>query len=198
MRIIDDEAMEDQTKPSTGVERDNKIGETGDSIRWTAPELMDPDGFGYTKYLVTKLPSKSTDIYALGMTILEVSVHFSTTLVSTNLACLPPLQILTGRQPFGRASDGTIVRKVTEGVRPERPKSGFSDGLWSLLQLSWSEEYESRESKRPPMDLILDQLQKDSSGWFSARLPFPTVESKRSSFSEWISVIYPFVRERES
>lgn len=67
--------MEDQTKPSTGVERDNKIGEAGDSIRWSAPEIMDPDRFGFTKNLIAKLPSKSTDIYALGMTILEVSVH---------------------------------------------------------------------------------------------------------------------------
>jgi len=75
VRIINDDAMEDQTKPSTGVERDNKVGEAGDSIRWSAPEIMDPDRFGFTGNLVAKLPSKSTDIYALGMTILEVSVY---------------------------------------------------------------------------------------------------------------------------
>lgn len=65
--------MKDQKKPLTGAERDPKIQEAADSIRWSAPELMDPDRFGYTKGLVAKLPSKSTDLYALGMSILEVS-----------------------------------------------------------------------------------------------------------------------------
>lgn len=76
------------------------------------------------------------------------------------------------------------MKKVIDGVRPERPNTGFSDGLWNLLQLSWSEEYESRGSKRPPIGLILEQLQKDSSGWFSTKLPFPTIESKPWSFSK--------------
>ena len=76
MRIIDNDALEDQTKPSTAVERDDKIGDAGDSIRWSAPEMMNPDKFGFTKNRVAKLPSKSTDIYAFGMTILEVSPHF--------------------------------------------------------------------------------------------------------------------------
>jgi len=100
---------------------------------------------------------------------------------------LPSQKVLTGRAPFGRTSDGSIVKKVIDGARPERPNAGFTDGLWNLLQLSWSEEYEGRESKRPSISLILERLQKDSSTWFStARLPFPTVDSKRLSFSKWI------------
>jgi len=74
-RIMDDDALEDQTKPSTAVERDDKIGDAGDSVRWRAPEMMNPDKFGFTRNRVAKLPSKSTDIYAFGMTILEVSVR---------------------------------------------------------------------------------------------------------------------------
>ena len=46
----------------------------GGTIRWMAPEILDPDRFGYTKRSRRKLPSKSTDIYALGMTILEVCI----------------------------------------------------------------------------------------------------------------------------
>jgi len=160
-RVIDGGALENQTKPSTTVERDNKIGEAGNSVRWTAPEMMVPDRFGFTKNLAAKLPSKSTDVYAFGMTILE---------------------ILTGRPPFDRTPDAGVVKDVIDMVRPERPSAGFTNGLWDLLQLSWSEEYEGRESRRPTLGSILEQLQKDSSVWFSTvRLPFPTVESKRWS-----------------
>jgi len=110
---------------------------------------------------------------------------------------MTPLQVLTGKPPFGRTSDGGVVKKVHDGVRPERPNAEFSDGLWNLLQLSWSEEHESRESKRPAVGLILDQLQKDSSRWFSvSKISFPTVESKRLPFSEWmLSVIHKSVNE---
>ena len=89
------------------------------------------------------------------------------------------------------------MKKVIDGIRPERPSTGFSDGLWDLLQLSWLEEYENRESKRPAIALILERLQKDSSGWFSTgKLPFPTVESKRFPFSEWILLVaHPSVYE---
>ena len=40
-----------------------------------APELLDPEGFGFTGKLENQLPSEDTDIYAIGMTILEVSAH---------------------------------------------------------------------------------------------------------------------------
>lgn len=92
------------------------------------------------------------------------------------------------------------MKKVIDGVRPERPNTGFSDGLWNILQLSWWEEYEGRRSKRPSIGLILDQLQKDSSGWFSTRLAFPTIKSKRStmSISKWIFIGCSSIRERES
>jgi serine/threonine protein kinase len=45
------------------------------TIRWMAPEILDPEKYGYTKQARRKLPSKSTDIYALGMTILEVRIR---------------------------------------------------------------------------------------------------------------------------
>ena len=99
----------------------------------------------------------------------------------------PSPQVLTGRPPFGRAPDPSVVKKVIDGVRPDRPSTGFTDGLWNLLQLSWSEEYEGRESKRPPIGLILEQLQKDSSWFYTARVPFPTVDQKQLSFGEWMA-----------
>ena len=44
----------------------------GGTIRWMAPEILHPDKYGYVKRAQRKLPSKSTDIYAFGMTVLEV------------------------------------------------------------------------------------------------------------------------------
>ena len=45
------------------------------TIRWMAPELLLPENFGFTGKLRKQLPSQSTDIYAIGMTVLEVSAH---------------------------------------------------------------------------------------------------------------------------
>ena len=42
------------------------------TTRWMAPELLYPEHFGFHKDCQKRLPSKGTDIYALGMTILEV------------------------------------------------------------------------------------------------------------------------------
>jgi len=47
------------------------------TTRWMAPELMLPEEFGFTGELLRQLPSKGTDIYAIGMTILEVSERMS-------------------------------------------------------------------------------------------------------------------------
>ena len=43
------------------------------TTRWMAPELLLPEEFGFTGELLKQLPSMSTDIYAIGMAILEVS-----------------------------------------------------------------------------------------------------------------------------
>ena len=47
-------------------------GKSKGTTRWMAPELFFPDKFGFTGKLAKQLPSKETDIYAIGMTILEV------------------------------------------------------------------------------------------------------------------------------
>lgn len=47
------------------------------TVRWMAPEIILPEKFGYIGELSKQLPSKSTDIYAIGMTIFEVSTYLS-------------------------------------------------------------------------------------------------------------------------
>ena len=52
-------------------------GEFRGTTRWMAPELLLPEEFGFSDGLEKKLPSEATDIYAMGMTILEVNTrHF--------------------------------------------------------------------------------------------------------------------------
>ena len=52
-----------------------RSGEVKGTTRWMAPELMLPENFGFPGELAKQLPTKSTDIYAIGMTILEVCVY---------------------------------------------------------------------------------------------------------------------------
>jgi serine/threonine protein kinase len=60
---------------TAGSTADNR--EMRGTIRWMAPELMYPEKFGFTGKYRKRLPSRSTDTYALGMTILEVSAFMS-------------------------------------------------------------------------------------------------------------------------
>jgi serine/threonine protein kinase len=41
------------------------------TTRWMAPEMLYPGHFGFPGKLQKRLPSRSTDVYALAMTILE-------------------------------------------------------------------------------------------------------------------------------
>jgi serine/threonine protein kinase len=68
---------------STSGSTDDNCGMRG-TVRWMAPELMYPEKFGFTGECRKRLPSRSTDTYALGMTILEVSTFTSS---------LPPIEI---------------------------------------------------------------------------------------------------------
>jgi serine/threonine protein kinase len=71
----------------------------GGTVRWMSPELLDPDQFGFED----SRPTKESDCYALGMVIYEV---------------------LSGQAPFTPYKDFIVMRKVTEGERPERPRRG--------------------------------------------------------------------------
>ena len=51
------------------------VGRKQGTIRWMAPELLYPEKFEFTGRVMNQLPSKDTDIYAIGMTILEVSAY---------------------------------------------------------------------------------------------------------------------------
>ena len=62
-----------------------------------SPELLHPNQFG----LKDSRPTRESDCYALGMVIYEV---------------------LSGKAPFAALKDFMVMRKVTDGERPERPE----------------------------------------------------------------------------
>jgi serine/threonine protein kinase len=62
---------------TTGSNSPNHYGMRG-TLRWMAPELMCPEKFGFTNESRKLLLSRRTDIYAFGMTILEVRVLLHT------------------------------------------------------------------------------------------------------------------------
>ncbi|KAG9118909.1 hypothetical protein FRC07_006329 [Ceratobasidium sp. 392] len=99
----------------------SKTDPGGGTQRWMAPELLNEDG----------VRCKETDIYALGMTMLE---------------------IITGKPPFEGISFNSIrnLVRITEGtLRPQRPAelmSGlvFDDHFWGMLESCWKHRPDER------------------------------------------------------
>lgn len=98
------------------------------SYRWAAPELFEGGK-----------NSQAADVYALGMTILEV---------------------ITGQVPFAGMKQAHIMRFVTSGKICERPEefipsqSPQGDLLWSILLKCW----EFEPSERPSAEVVLNEL----------------------------------------
>ncbi|KAG8763403.1 hypothetical protein FRC12_008563 [Ceratobasidium sp. 428] len=92
------------------------------SLRWTAPELLNeaPSSF-------------EADVYALGMTILEV---------------------ITGKVPYAGMKDIAVMNAINSNRHPERPKehipttSFYSNKLWSLLNRCWAFKPKARPLAR--------------------------------------------------
>ena len=98
------------------------------------PELLHPQLFGYED----SFPTIKSDCYALGMVILEV---------------------LGGQAPFARDNVVTVMRKVLDGERPERPEEvWFADDLWETLEQCWSHH----PPARPTVEVILRCLDRAS------------------------------------
>ena len=57
------------------VFQETSSNELKDTTRWTSPELLDPQKYGFIGEFHKQPPSKSTDMYAVGMTVFEVSVY---------------------------------------------------------------------------------------------------------------------------
>ncbi|KAH9832157.1 kinase-like domain-containing protein [Rhodofomes roseus] len=86
------------------------------SLRWTAPEILDPESAGLEK----ARPSKASDVFSTGMVMWEV---------------------FAGRVPFHQYPlEANVLYRVLAGSRPNRPNAaqvGLSDLVWQWMQRCW-------------------------------------------------------------
>ncbi|KAE9393766.1 kinase-like protein [Gymnopus androsaceus JB14] len=101
-----------------------------DSYRWFAPEVCTGEG----------ILSTSSDIYALGMTIIELFTH---------------------QRPFSNIKNLThVIIQCQQGQLPERPSApevlqrGLDDHTWALLKDSWK----IAAVDRPKIDEVISRL----------------------------------------
>ena len=105
-----------------------------------SPELLTSDQSGPNSGRLTK----QSDCYAFGMVIYEV---------------------LSGRVPFSQLKHYTVIRKVMDGERPERPRGAegalFTDELWHMVTQCWATQPESRPSVAAVLE-CLERVPRDS------------------------------------
>ncbi|KIK64874.1 hypothetical protein GYMLUDRAFT_403808 [Collybiopsis luxurians FD-317 M1] len=108
------------------------------AIRWMAPELQIPDSSGQLAENCS-----STDVYALGCTIIE---------------------ILTLQPPFhGKKNDGAIIFSLLAEERPARPQENTwcTDSLWKLVNQCWAQDPSARPDSEEIHDTLL-RIRKDT------------------------------------
>lgn len=126
------------------------------TVPWMAPELLYPEKFGSTYSKLTK----ASDVYALGMVILEVGDVLHRGFWFTKRP-----QVLTGAPPWTGLRPEAILYKVVNGDRPERPPNshniGLRDNVWNLLRECWLQS----AVHRPQVSVVVKFLNEASSHW---------------------------------
>ena len=118
--------------PDPGATDSSDLPAGGGTIRWMAPELLDPEKYGFRD----GRPTRHSDCYALGMVVYEV---------------------LSGRIPFDSVRDLFVMERVVQGERPEREEC-FSDHIWNVLENCWN----SSPGDRPSVEDVLQCLEEAS------------------------------------
>ncbi|KAJ7609208.1 kinase-like domain-containing protein [Mycena polygramma] len=93
----------------------------GGSVRWFAPELIEPKAFGCERFCRTT----ASDVYAYACVCLELH---------------------TGNPPFAKVTpEVAAMLKIIAGERPEQPPT-MSATLWELVSAAWVADFRARPS----------------------------------------------------
>jgi serine/threonine protein kinase len=96
----------------------------------------------------------ATDIWAFGMTALEVSQRYRTS--HGGLTHLVRIQIITGKLPFFNIKyDTAVILSVMRGNRPKHETyPAISHSIWSILERCWHAD----PTQRPSMEHLSGQV----------------------------------------
>lgn len=130
------------TRVPSGLSISSSPGGCGTTL-WMSPELFDPTGFGVKDARQTK----SSDCYALGITMYEV---------------------LSGRVPYFQYQNLThyyVMGMVLKGERPKRllgvEGKWLTDNVWEIMEHCWK----PRPGDRPGVECVLQGLEEASRVW---------------------------------
>ncbi|TCD67327.1 hypothetical protein EIP91_000248 [Steccherinum ochraceum] len=100
----------------------------GGAVRWTAPELIEPEEFG----LPNRRPTFQSDVYSFACVCIEL------------YSLRPPWNDLQ--------RDYQVIKKVVDRERPARPTlpegGKVADDMWALISACWSHHPQQRPSAR--------------------------------------------------
>ncbi|KAF9787032.1 kinase-like domain-containing protein [Thelephora terrestris] len=114
--------------------------EGGLTVRWSPPELIDPERIG------SKIgrPTKKSDVYSMAMTI---------------------YQVLTDRVPYYDRGELPAMLRIIQGERPQKPifviTRGYTEDLWEITTRCWDE----KPLERPIVDDLLKALKSAAKQW---------------------------------
>jgi len=124
--------------PHSHSSTSDECGHTG---RWCAPEVLKSE----------RSVSKESDIFSLGMVIIEVGGDQFTPYQHPD----PLMKVFTGEAPFGEDRTPTAIAKIMTGKLPGRPTHPrFTDHLWGLTQRC----LELVPSDRPHVEEVVEVL----------------------------------------
>ena len=142
------------------------------TVRYMAPELLNPSGFG----LENSNPTKESDIYAFGMVTYQVRNAYFVPGTTPEGS----VKVTTGLQPFPGAKDGAIMYNIFAGERPvcpSEPNEWTSDDVWNFISRCWGPSWDGR----PDIDCIVNVLNDAADGVEVRRQEAPNDRGTRTS-----------------
>ncbi|KAK7007550.1 kinase-like protein [Favolaschia claudopus] len=130
--LVTDDAhacLSDFSLAMTTIQDEDSPMNYASSLRWTAPELLVPEQFGFERFIKTR----ATDVYAFACACIELE---------------------TGRVPFAEVTEIQAMFNILRGLRPDQPET-MTDRMYDLVTEAWAEDFHDR----PDMTRIVSLLE---------------------------------------